>query len=169
MIAHFLPLMFQAALCAAAVTDLLTMKIPNWISVLLVLLFFPACWIVGMSLPEVGLSILAGLAVFALCFGLFAANVMGGGDAKLLSAAALWFGYNISLISFMVTVAFAGGILTLAILVLRANATTVMAIGLRLPHSLVSAKKIPYAIAIAAGGILSWPQAPLLRLASLAH
>ncbi len=32
--------------------------------------------------------------VFLACFALFALNVMGGGDAKLLTASAVWFGFN---------------------------------------------------------------------------
>ncbi|MCY1665131.1 A24 family peptidase [Rhizobium sp. SL86] len=162
--ASFLAVILPAALAIAAATDLLTMKIPNWVSIILVLAFYPVALIAGFDPTQLGIATLAALAVFAGCFALFAMNVMGGGDAKLLTAAALWFGYNASLVSFLVLVSIAGGVLTLLILLLRSQANSIMAIGLPLPHSLVTAKKIPYAIAIAAGGLLAWSEAPLYTL-----
>lgn len=159
-----LTIVLPVGLAIAAATDLLTMKIPNWISLALILAFYPAAYMAGLGFGPIGVATLAALAVFAACFALFAMNVMGGGDAKLLTAAALWFGYSASLVSFLVLVSVAGGVLTLLILLLRSQAHLIMAIGLRLPHSLVTAKKIPYALAIAAGGLLTWSEAPLYNL-----
>lgn len=159
-----LAVILPAALAMAAATDLLTMKIPNAIPVALILAFYPTALVAGYDLAHLGVATLVALAVFAGCFALFAMNVMGGGDAKLLTAAALWFGYNASLVSFLVLVSVAGGALTLLILLLRSQSDSIMAIGLRLPHSLVTARKIPYAIAIAAGGLLAWSEAPLYKL-----
>jgi prepilin peptidase CpaA len=151
------------ALAIAAISDLFTMKIPNWISLALVVLFVPVALFAGFSWGQVGFAFLAALAVFAVCFALFAANVMGGGDAKLLTGCALWFGYDPALVAFLVAVAFAGGCVTIVILLIRAKADTVLAIGLPLPHALVTAKKVPYAIAIAAGGFLTFLDAPLAK------
>ena len=47
----------------------------------------------------------------------------------------------------------------------RARANTVMALGLRVPHSILTAKKIPYAIAIGVGGLVTFPQSPLVLAA----
>ncbi len=55
------------------------------------------------------LSMLAAAIVFLCCFALFAANVMGGGDAKLLTATACWYGFNLSLLEFLLGTAFLGG------------------------------------------------------------
>ncbi len=78
---------------------------------------------------------------------------MGGGDAKLLSAAALWFGFNQSLFTFLVFTGYlGGGALTILVLLLRANWDKLATVGVRLPQTLMVAKKIPYAIAIGAAG-----------------
>jgi prepilin peptidase CpaA len=90
---------------------------------------------------------------------------MGGGDAKLLTAASLWFGLTPSLAVFLVWVAYAGGGVTLLFLILRARADTVMAIGIPLPVSIVGTKKIPYGIAIAIGGLVAFGSSPIATLA----
>lgn len=162
--------LFLICLAIAAVSDLFTMKIPNWISVALLVLFVPAALFAGFGWAQIGFSFLAALAVFGVCFALFAANVMGGGDAKLLTASAVWFGYDPSLVSFLVIVSFAGGLVTVLILVIRAKADMVLAMGLALPDSLVTAKKVPYAIAIAAGGFLTFSSTPISKaFMALAH
>lgn len=153
------------ALLWAAVTDFLTMTISNRISIGLVCAFVILAPLVGLSLGEIGLSLAAATCVFLVCFALFAANVMGGGDAKILTAASLWFGLTPALISFLVYVAYAGGAVTLLFLLLRWRASAVLAMGIPLPMSVVEAKKIPYGIAIAIGGILAFPYAPMALMA----
>jgi prepilin peptidase CpaA len=153
------------ALLWAAVTDFLTMTISNRISIGLACAFVVLAPLVGFSLGEIGLSLAAACVVFLVCFGLFAANVMGGGDAKILTAASLWFGLTPALISFLVYVAYAGGVVTLLFLLLRWRASAVLAMGIPLPHSVVEAKKIPYGIAIAIGGLLAFPNAPAAIMA----
>lgn len=150
----------------AAISDLLTMTIPNRVSLVLALAFLLLAPIFGLSFAEIGIHFAGAIAVFLACFALFALNVMGGGDAKLLAAATLWFGFDSSLVEFLVYVAFIGGILTFVIVLLRSQATSIMAIGLPLPNSLLVAKKIPYGIAIAIGGIMAFPSSPLLIAAT---
>ncbi|WP_117192984.1 A24 family peptidase [Rhizobium terrae] len=158
-------LVLPLCLAFAAVSDLLTMTIPNRISITLITSFLVLAPLSGAALPEIGMSLIAGLAVFGVCFALFALNVMGGGDAKLLTAAAVWYGFNTSLLAFLVTVGFVGGAVTLVFLLLRSQANSALAIGIRLPPSLVSAKKIPYGIAIAIAGFMTFGQAPIYMLA----
>lgn len=158
-------LVLPLCLAMAAFTDLFTMTIPNRIPAILIAGFLVVAPFSGLTAADIGMSLAGAFAVFAVCFALFAINVMGGGDAKLLSAAALWFGFSPSLAEFLVYVAFMGGLLTLLIVMLRASASTVMASGIRLPESLVSAKKIPYGIAIALGGFMAYSDAPLVRIA----
>jgi prepilin peptidase CpaA len=93
---------------------------------------------------------------------------MGGGDAKLLSAAALWFGFNTSLLEFVIYVSFVGGLITVLIVSLRARVDLITAVGLRVPSSLLVAKKIPYGLAIGIGGFMAYPSSPLVE-AALAH
>lgn len=162
MIASVIFLVFPLCLVLAALTDFLEMTIPNRIPLILAGAFLFVAPFVGMSWPVFGLHLAAAAIVFFSCFALFALNVMGGGDAKLLTAAALWFGLNATLLSFLVTVAYLGGILTIVILLIRARSSTVLAMGLPLPNSILMAKKIPYAIAIGGAGLISYPQSPLV-------
>ncbi|MBW9052146.1 A24 family peptidase [Rhizobium mesosinicum] len=161
MIVAAILLVFPLCLAFAAISDLLTMTIPNRVSLILVTSFAVLAPLSGMTLPVIGMHALGGAIVFGICFALFALNVMGGGDAKLLSAAAIWFGYDPALLSFLVYVSVIGGLVTLAILMIRSQADTILAIGLPIPNSLLLAKKIPYGIAIAIGGFLAFPSSPL--------
>lgn len=157
----FLMVLFLSAVVYAAVSDLFSMKIPNALCLALIILFIPAAWLSDMSAAAIGYSVGVAVAVFAVCFLLFVLNVMGGGDAKLLTALALWFGLTPALLVFLVNVAFAGGVLTLVILVIRWKSHWVTDRGVWLPASLTTAKKIPYGIAIAAGALMAMPQAPI--------
>lgn len=158
-------LLLPLCLAFAALTDLFTMTIPNRVPAILCCSFLVIAPFSGMTLFSVGLAVLASLAVFSCCFALFAVNVMGGGDAKLLTASALWFGLNSSLTLFLIAVALVGGILTLAIVVLRSRSQEIMATGLPIPDSLLVAKKIPYGIAIAVAGFMTYPEAPIVQAA----
>lgn len=149
-------------LAFAALTDLFTMKIPNAVSAVALVAFLVIAPFSGLGWHEIGMSLLAGAAVFAGCFALFAFNVMGGGDAKLLTAVAVWFGFGPPLFAFLIYVAYIGGILTLLILLLRAKSSAVLAMGLPIPHSLLLARKVPYGIAIAIGGFMAFPEAPMV-------
>lgn len=152
-------------LAIAAITDLLTMTIPNRVSAVVLGAFLVLAPFTGLAWPDIGMSLVAGLAVFSACFALFALNVMGGGDAKLLTVAAVWFGFNHSLLIFLTTVGYVGGAVTLLFLLVRLQSNSVLAMGIPLPASLVSAKKIPYGIAIAIAGFLTYDQAPVYGLA----
>lgn len=149
-------------LATAALTDFLEMKIPNRIPLFLALCFVIVLPFSGLTLPEIAWHIAAAMIVFAACFALFALNVMGGGDAKILSAAALWFGFNASLFEFLVFTGYLGGLLTIAVILLRANWDKFATVGMKLPQTLMVAKKIPYAIAIGAAGLIAYPSSPLV-------
>ncbi|KQV44311.1 MULTISPECIES: prepilin peptidase [unclassified Rhizobium] len=159
---------FPLCLAMAAFSDLFTMTIPNRVSAILLATFVIIAPFAGLELPQISLHLLAGAIVFGLCFALFAANIMGGGDAKLLTASAVWFGLNPSLFTYLIYVSIFGGALTLVILALRKQENTLMATGLPLPPLLFTANKIPYGIAIGLGGFFAYPSSPLM-LAALGH
>lgn len=158
-------LVFPLCLAFAAVSDLLTMTIPNRVSAILLCAFVATAAVSGLELQQIGLHLLAAAIVFAVCFVLFALNVMGGGDAKLLTACAAWFGLNASLVSFLVHVSLFGGALTIAVLLLRTQEARILAAGIPVPRLLLTAKKVPYAVAIACGGFVAYPLSPLMSLA----
>jgi prepilin peptidase CpaA len=165
MIAASVFVIFPLCLAIAAFSDLFTMTIPNRISVILILSFFAIALLTGLPLGQFGNHVVGALAVFVVCFVLFATNTMGGGDAKLLTATALWFGFNPALVEFLGYVGLMGGAASLIILMIRAQSDTILAIGIPVPNSVLLAKKIPYGIAIAIGGFLAFPSSPIFMAA----
>ena len=107
---------FPFCMVFAAVSDTLSMTIANRVPLLLLAVFAVVAPLTGMDWAAYGWHFAAGGLVLLVTFGLFALGGMGGGDAKLLAATAVWMGFNVHLIEYLVTSAFIGGVLTLAIL-----------------------------------------------------
>jgi prepilin peptidase CpaA len=146
------------AVAFAAATDLLTMKIPNRISVVLVLAFFPLAVLAGLGVWTILDHVAAGVLMLALGVLLFMPGWFGGGDAKLLAAIGLWIGTE-NLMAYMLWVALAGGVIAAAFLAARSVPLPRVLLGeawaLRL-HRHDSG--IPYGLALAAGALLVYPQ-----------
>ena len=89
-----------------AATDLRSFKIPNNIILVLVALF---CLFVLVSGRWAVLHWHAGFAavMFLLLLACYAQNLMGGGDAKLLTVAFLWTGPHCALVFLLIMLAFA--------------------------------------------------------------
>lgn len=155
---------FPLCMAYAAFTDLLTMTIANRVSLLLIVSFFCIAPMAGLGLHEIGNHVAAMLVVFVICFGLFAANTMGGGDAKLLSASALWFGLGTELMTFMILVTVTGGLLCLFILKARSPAGIYIMSRIPLTHNLTAASQgVPYGIAIGAAGLITYPDTAIMQ------
>ncbi len=149
---------FPVALVLGAATDLFTMTIPNRLSIALSLVFLVAAPIVGMSWSMFALHLLTGFAVLVVGVGLFAARIFGGGDAKLLAAAALWVG-PFQLPQFLFALAIGGGILALVMLIYRAMPYPMPEGVAPWAERLHDPKMgIPYAIAISGGGLILFPE-----------
>ena len=116
MIADAIRLMlFPALMAFAASSDLLTMTISNRVSLILVGGFFVMAFVLGMN-PMVVLShVGAAAVVLVVAFLCFARGWIGGGDAKLAAATALWFGFD-HLMPYLIYASLFGGLLTLALL-----------------------------------------------------
>ncbi len=157
---------FPLCLAYAALTDILTMKIPNRVPLLLLGSFAIIAPLTGMGWSEAGSHVLAGAIVFAACFGLFSFGVMGGGDAKLLTVAAIWFGMSMELFAFLTNVAVFGGLLTLGILIIRGNkySPIVGRVGM-LQHLTDPKLGIPYGVAIGVAGLIEYPNTEYFRFA----
>ena len=147
---------------AAGIRDLTTMTIPNWISAALILGFFPAAFMVGLSPMSVLTHV--GIAACALFvgMGLFAARIIGGGDAKLMAAACLWLGLSGSG-AFMLWTGVAGGLFCLTLIFARTQVRPYVAGGPDWVHQLLEPKgDIPYGVAIAVGVLMAFPSSALL-------
>ncbi|MCY0092954.1 A24 family peptidase [Hoeflea ulvae] len=150
---------FPLCIAMAAFSDILTMKIPNRVPLVLAASFFVVAPLSGMDLVTLGWSVAAAVAVFAGCFAMFAFNIMGGGDAKILSAAALWYGFNPELVAFLGLTGIFGGFLALIVLVIRANQNLLLASPLPIPmHFFQERAGIPYAVAIGAAAFCTFSQ-----------
>lgn len=148
-------------LLIAAVSDLTTLTIPNRIPLFLIASFLVLAPISGLPWAEISMSFAAGAVVLAVCFAFFALNLMGGGDVKLLAAVAIWFGFSQSLAAFIVQTAFWGGLLTLLLLLLRAQANRFAVIETVVPAQILTTKKIPYGVAIGIAGIMTFWDSPI--------
>jgi prepilin peptidase CpaA len=156
---------FPLCMAMAACSDLLTMTIPNRVSVVLIASFVAIAPLAGLSLQEILMHLGAGAIVFAFCFALFAFNVMGGGDAKILTASAVWFGFNNSLLLYVAYVSVLGGFLSILILTIRAKHDLLVVSRIPVPQTMLHAKKVPYGVAIGAAAFLAFPSSPLVQAA----
>lgn len=160
MLAIILLTLFGAGLLFAALHDVATMTIPNWISIAFVAVFPVTGFVAGLSWMEIGMSLLAGFIALLICFGLFSLGIFGGGDAKLLPAVFVWIGMP-ALLHYIYGIAIVGGLLSLLILLTRKLAPREAVPGF-LQRSFVEGPGIPYAVAIAAGAIWAAPHSPVL-------
>lgn len=150
-------LLFPALMAFAASSDLFTMTISNRLSLALTGGFFLLVLVTGMSLTAVGMHLGAGALVLAVTFAFFSFGWIGGGDAKLAAATALWFGFE-HLMDYLLYASLLGGALTLILLQFR-----------RLPLPAPLSRQpwiqrlhetggdVPYGIALAAAAMLVYP------------
>ncbi len=160
---------FPLCLIYAAFSDMFTMTIPNRISVVLIASFVVIAPFTDMSAVLYAKHFVAAIIVFSICFALFGLGMLGGGDAKLLTAASLWFGLDMQLFNFLIYVAMFGGLLSVIILVARSDRFSYYVGRIALVGHLTDPKLgVPYGIAIGAAGVVSYPTTPLMQYA-MAH
>lgn len=151
--------LFTILLLVAAANDIATMTIPNWVSAALVFAFPLFALAAGHSIAFIGYHLAVGLIVLALGIGLFSLNLLGGGDAKVIAAAAVWTGSS-GLVVFVSAMVLAGGVLALSLLALRRLAKPQDGRPAFLNRLLDRQRGAPYAVAIAVGGIAALPSLP---------
>ena len=133
------------------------MTISNRVSLALVGGFFGMALITGMDLSGVLSHVGAAATVLAVTFVFFSRGWIGGGDAKLAAATALWFGFD-HLVVYLLYASIFGGVLTFALIRFR-----LMPLPLALAeqewvkrlHRLDGG--VPYGIALAAAALLVYP------------
>lgn len=138
------------------IVDGMTLTIPNWLTI-----SFALCFLIpALGLPIAPIIIMQniGVAVTVLLIGflLFSLGFLGGGDAKFLAALALWTGWP-DILTCLAWIALTGGALAIIILLSGSN---------MVPPAVQNSwpiwklqkfrKKVPYGIAIGAGGIASF-------------
>jgi prepilin peptidase CpaA len=88
----FIWIAFSGLLLTAAVGDAMRYRIPNWISLALLLLFVTAAAASREPLGGYWPHLASGAVALLVGYGLFALTGMGAGDAKLAAAVVLWSG-----------------------------------------------------------------------------
>lgn len=153
---------FPFCMVFAAVSDTLSMTIANRVSIVLVVAFAAVAPLTGMDWATYGWHFAACGLVLVVTFSLFALGGMGGGDAKLMAATALWMGFSLNLLDYLVTSAFIGGALTVAIIIFRKSPLAVLSgRNLFLRNFADSTVGIPYAVALGLAGLVAFPDSPL--------
>ena len=127
-------------LLVAAIGDLRTREISNWLNAGIALLAIPFWWSIGLSVwPDVALQLAVAAGIFLFFALLFHFGAMGGGDVKMVAALALWLPAG-AVLNLLVIMSLGGGVLTLAMMIRHRMRKT----GEEL--------EIPYGVAIAFGG-----------------
>ena len=148
---------FPGAMAFAAAMDLFTMTIPNRISLFLVAAFFFLAPFSGMDLTDfaVHLAVAFGMLLVGIVF--FMRGWMGGGDAKLIAAAALWMGAD-NIWPYLAAAVVVGGALGVLLLLYRAIIPPLWLCqqdwAMRLHNK---DEGIPYGIALCAAGLMVYP------------
>lgn len=154
------------AMAFAAAMDLQTLTIPNRVSVVLIVAFLAAAVVAGLSWQNVLIHLAAGSAMLLVGIFMFSMGWLGGGDAKLLAAGALWIGFD-QLPQFLVYVGLSGGLLAVVVLAYRKSPTSTL-VSAHLPgwaeRLRTKGGGIPYGIAIAVGALVVFPSTNLFTL-----
>jgi prepilin peptidase CpaA len=153
-------LLLTGLLIAASAFDLKVFRIPNAISLAVIALFL----IKAAAMTEIAVwpdHVIAFGLMIALGFLAFAFGLVGGGDAKLMMALALWFGMT-ALPSLLAITAIGGGLFALILVSLRYVAArfspAVAASGTTQSPRLLNRKApVPYALPITVAALwLEW-------------
>jgi prepilin peptidase CpaA len=110
----------------------------------------------GMGLTDILAHVGAGATVLVVAFACFAMGWIGGGDAKVAAAAALWFGFS-ELMNYLVWASLFGGVLT------------VLLIQFRLVRLHAKDSGVPYGIALAIGALMIYPETEWVQAVDLAR
>ncbi|MEF2551892.1 prepilin peptidase [Aurantimonas sp. A2-1-M11] len=143
---------FPFAMLYAAASDLVSMTISNRVSILLALAFPVVAYAAGMAPGAIGAHLGVGLVCLTVAFGMFAAGWMGGGDAKLLAATAVWFGPTTALLEYFLFTSIYGGLLTVGLLTVRNFVQPVTGVDF-VDRLLDGETGIPYGIALGLAGL----------------
>ena len=157
-------LLFPAMMAFAASSDLLTMTISNRVSLILVGGYFALAVAMGASIGDVLSHVGAGFLVLVFTFAFFARGWIGGGDAKLAAATALWLGFD-HLIAYLIYASLLGGALTFLLIQFRALPLPGFLVGREWAERLHRQDAgIPYGIALAAAALFVYPDTGWMKV-----
>ncbi len=146
MIGNLVGALAALILVVAAISDIRSYRIPNALPLALVILF--GFFLLGEGVPsDVWSNVLHFGIALAASMGLFALRWIGGGDAKLYAASALWFPLSAAPV-LLVAITVLGGVIAVIALIARKFV-------LKSASNEPADRRIAYGIAIAAGTLLT--------------
>jgi prepilin peptidase CpaA len=155
--------LFPTIMAFAASSDLLTMTISNRVSIVLVGGFLALALLIGMAPAEILSHAGAAAIVLVVSFGFFTRGWMGGGDAKLAAATAIWFGFDY-LMNYLVYASMLGGALTLLLIQIRQIPLPGLLAGQFWAQRLhQQGGDVPYGIALAGAALLVYLDTPWMK------
>ena len=153
-------MLFPAMMAFAASSDLITMTISNRVSLILVGGFLALAYATSMGATDMLWHIGAAAVVLVAAFGFFIQGWIGGGDAKLAAATALWLGFD-HLLPYLLYASLFGGALTLLLIQFRMAPMPSMLAGQEWLQRLHRKDGgVPYGIALAAAALAVYPETP---------
>jgi prepilin peptidase CpaA len=156
-------MLFPAVMAFAASSDLLTMTISNRVSLILAAGFLILAPVSGMSAADMLSHVGAAAIVLVVAFGFFARGWIGGGDAKLAAATALWFGFD-HLLDYLFYASLIGGAMTLLLIQFRLRPLPALLTGQTWAERLHRKDAgVPYGIALAAAALAVYPDTPWMK------
>jgi prepilin peptidase CpaA len=144
-------LVVLCALLWLAVTDVRSRRLPTAIVLAIGALFFADAYLIGLSFDEIMRHLLLALGVFAVCALLFAARMLGGGDAKLAAVIFMWAGLSLSLPA-LTLISVIGTVVSLISLATRKMDPAAHTHPVRALAMFSGARGVPYGVALALGG-----------------
>jgi prepilin peptidase CpaA len=138
------------AMLAVLWLDVTRFIIPNWL-VGSLLLLYPVALYMHSATIDWPMAIVGMLLTFTAGYFLFVMKWMGGGDVKLLAVNALWIGFNIELLQYILAVSVIGGIFTLVLIAARKWVPFIprYSTDKPVPRILQANGPVPYGVAIA--------------------
>jgi prepilin peptidase CpaA len=109
--------LYLYCLCYAILSDIRALKIPNWISITLVVGFVLYA-ILSWGKLDLLMRLLVTAVIFCVSFVFFYRNWLGGGDVKLLAAVSLWVG-PAHILAFVIIMGLLGVLLAITMMWLR--------------------------------------------------
>jgi prepilin peptidase CpaA len=134
-----------------AIIDVRTRRLPTGIVLTIGALFFADAFLIGLSIDDVLTHLLLALGVFLVCAVLFAAKMLGGGDAKLAAVIFLWVGLSLSLPA-LTLISVIGTVVSLISLATRNMNPAAHTHPVRALAMFSGARGVPYGVALALGG-----------------
>ena len=145
-----LAVLLTCLMITVMITDITRFIIPNLL-VLSIILLYPVLLYFASTMPDWKTALLVGFASFVVGFGIFALNLMGGGDIKLFTVASIFVGKD-NFFEFIFLVSLLGGGLALFLVIIRPIVPFIASKIKKLeqiPRVLTVGQPAPYGVAIA--------------------